>query len=37
MIGLSKCNGSCSTVADLSKKICISSKTENVNVAALKR
>ena len=35
MIGLDKCNGSCNSVDDLSRKICVPNKTKNINVRVL--
>ena len=32
MIGLDNCNESCNAVNDLSSKICVASKTKDVNV-----
>ena len=32
MIGLDKCGGGCNTVHDLSSRVCVSNKTEDVNV-----
>ena len=32
MINLDKCNGSCNSVNDLSMRICVSSKTKDINV-----
>ena len=32
MISLNKCNGSCNSVNDISMKICVPSKTKDVNV-----
>ena len=36
MFGLGKCNGSCNAMDNLSTKICISSKTKDVNVKVCK-
>ena len=35
-ISLDKCNGSCNAVDDLSKKICVPSKTKSINVKVVK-
>ena len=35
MIGLDKCNGSCNSVDNLSRKICVPNKTKNINVRVL--
>ena len=32
MISLNKCNGSCNSIHDLSTKICVPSKTKDINV-----
>ena len=36
MINLNKCSGSCNAVDDLSTKICVSRKTEDINVKVFK-
>ena len=36
MISLDKCNGSCNAIDDLSKKICVPSKTKSINVKVVK-
>ena len=35
MISLDKCSGSCNSVDDLSRRMCVSSKTKNVSVKVL--
>ena len=36
MIGIDKCNGSCNAFDDLSTKICVPSKTKDINVKVFK-
>ena len=32
MVSIDKCNGSCNAADDLSKKVCVQSKTKDTNV-----